>query len=160
MLPDLLRPNLKLVVCGTAAGRRSAQLQQYYAGHGNKFWRTLYEVGLTSTQLSPREYERLLEVDIGLTDLVKGKSGMDDDLAARDFGSNRLVKIVNEYTPKVVCFNGKRAAEEFLLRGVDYGLQHEAVGLTRFFVAPSTSSAANAYWDIIWWRKLADLFSG
>ena len=39
---------LKLVVCGTAAGDRSAQLGQYYAGPGNKFWRTLASLGLVA----------------------------------------------------------------------------------------------------------------
>jgi hypothetical protein len=43
VLPDLLAPGLRLVVCGSAAGVRSAQLGQYYAGRGNKLWRTLAE---------------------------------------------------------------------------------------------------------------------
>jgi TDG/mug DNA glycosylase family protein len=157
MLPDLLRLGLRLVVCGTAAGKRSARLQQYYAGHGNRFWRTLYEVRLTPVLLRSSEYERLLDYGIGLTDLVKGRSGMDSDLAVGDFGSQRLVEVVKQYQPRLLCFNGKRAAAEFLLRSVNYGPQPEIIDLTRLFVAPSTSSAANAFWDIQWWQELSDL---
>ncbi len=51
MLEDLLAPGLALVVCGSAAGRRSAQLGHYYAGPGNKFWRTLARVGLTPIEV-------------------------------------------------------------------------------------------------------------
>src|SRR3546814_13773735 len=47
VLPDVLAPGLRLVFCGSAAGRKSAELGAYYAGPGNKFWPTLYEIGLT-----------------------------------------------------------------------------------------------------------------
>jgi TDG/mug DNA glycosylase family protein len=62
-LPDLLRPGLRLVICGTAAGRTSAAQRAYYAGRGNKFWRVLHEVGLTVTEFRPRDYALLLELD-------------------------------------------------------------------------------------------------
>lgn len=157
MLPDLLKPNLKIVFCGTAAGNRSAKLQEYYAGKGNKFWRTLFAIGLTNEQLLPSQYEKLLKYSIGLTDLVKNKSGMDSTLLSSDFGSELLLSKINEFKPKILCFNGKRAAEEFLLRSVDYGLQTEVVENTKLFVAPSTSNSANGFWDISYWGKLKEL---
>lgn len=46
VLPDVLKPDLKIVFCGTAAGRESAARGAYYAGSGNSFWKTLHEVGL------------------------------------------------------------------------------------------------------------------
>jgi double-stranded uracil-DNA glycosylase len=51
MLPDVLRQGLRLVICGTAAGKRSAAKKQYYAGRGNQFWKVLYNVGLTGGQI-------------------------------------------------------------------------------------------------------------
>ncbi len=92
MLPDLLCENLSLVICGTAAGATSAQLQQYYAKPGNKFWATLYQIGLTPVRLNPAEYLRLLDYGIGLTDLVKGKAGMDHILEQEDFSNQRIVQ--------------------------------------------------------------------
>ena len=71
MLPDLLDYNLDVVFCGTGAGTESARRQHYYAGSGNKFWPTLYTVGLTRRRLRPSDYEMLLDFRIGLTDLVK-----------------------------------------------------------------------------------------
>ncbi len=157
MLPDLLQPNLKIVFCGTAAGKRSAILQEYYAGKGNKFWCTLFVIGLTDEQLLPSQYEKLLEYNIGLTDLVKNKSGMDSTLLHSDFGSDLLLNKIKEFKPKILCFNGKRSAEEFLLRRVDYGLQSEVIEDTKLFVAPSTSNSANGFWDISYWQKLKEL---
>jgi TDG/mug DNA glycosylase family protein len=59
LLDDLLRPGLRIVICGTAAGERSAKLGAYYAGPGNKFWRTLHKVGLTPRALIPAEFREL-----------------------------------------------------------------------------------------------------
>jgi double-stranded uracil-DNA glycosylase len=158
MLPDLLKPNLKIVFCGTAVGSRSAKLQEYYAGNGNKFWCTLFVIGFTDAQLLPSQYEKLLDYNIGLTDLVKNKAGMDSTLLRSDFGSDLLLNKIKEFKPKILCFNGKRAAEEFLLRSVGYGLQSEVIESTKFFVAPSTSNSANGFWDISYWEKLKELY--
>lgn len=158
MLPDVLDSKLKVVFCGTAAGNRSASLQQYYVGQGNKFWNTLFQIGLTAKQLNPSEFNTLLSFGIGLTDLVKGKSGMDSILISSDFGSDILVKKIYKYSPDFLCFNGKRAGKEFLMSEyVDYGIQKKNVGKTKLFIAPSTSSAANKWWDINIWQELANL---
>lgn len=156
MLDDLLAPDLPLVICGSAAGHRSAQLRQYYAGPGNKFWVTLAAVGLTPRRLEPSEYRELLAYGIGLTDLVKDQSGGDRDLDFRRAGRRELREKIRSHRPRILCFNGKRAAKEFLGRTqVDYGLQPEGVGASALFVAPSTSGAANAAWDPAIWRALA-----
>lgn len=157
MLPDLFTDNLKLVICGTAAGNTSARLQQYYAKPGNKFWKTLFEVGLTPVLLAPTDYKNLLKYQIGLTDLVKHKSGLDSGLLRDDFGREALRKKIEQYQPNYFCFNGKRAAEEFLLKKVEFGLQLDTIGATHFFVAPSTSGAANGWWNIEIWREVARL---
>jgi TDG/mug DNA glycosylase family protein len=157
MLPDLLRENLTLVFCGTAVGNTSAQLQQYYARPGNKFWKVLFEVGLTPLQLAPSEYERLLDYGIGLTDLAKDNSGMDKRLKPANFGKDALIKKLETYQPKILCFNGKRAGVEFLGRPVQYGLQPENFAGASLFVATSTSGAANGSWDIKVWQELAEL---
>ena len=39
-LEDLLRPGLRLVICGTAAGTQSAAINAYYAGPANRFWQS------------------------------------------------------------------------------------------------------------------------
>ena len=158
MLPDLLKPNLKAVFCGTAAGRKSAEVGFYYAGPGNKFWKTLFETGLTSHLLMPSEFKKLVDWDIGLTDMVKDKSGMDNVLSSSDFKNNGLIEKIEEFNPRFICFNGKKAAKEFYgVRNVGYGLQEKKVNQTRIFIAPSTSGAANGFWDIKYWTNLSKL---
>lgn len=154
MLPDVLENDLRIVFCGTAAGEKSAELQKYYAGKGNKFWRVLKEVGLTPKMLSPHQYADLPQYRIGLTDLVKYGSGMDHQIDFKNKGTEALRSKIMEFKPVVLCFNGKRAAEEFLSRSVGYGIQRERIGSTQLFVAPSTSGAANGFWNIGWWYEL------
>ncbi len=156
MLPDLIARHLNLVVCGTGVGTRSAEREQYYAGADNRFWRTLAEVGLTPEELRPEEYERLLAYGIGLTDLVKDTAGNDRDLRFRFSDVIMLRTKLMGYQPWYLCFNGKRAAQEFLgVPNVAYGVQAARYGRTVLFVAPSTSAAANGSWDLAVWQDLA-----
>ena len=157
ILPDLLAPNLDIVFCGTAVGAASARRRAYYAGPGNAFWPTLYRVGLTPRQLRPEEYAQLLGMEIGLTDLAKEISGNDDILSRRHFDCDRLRALLAEYRPKILAFTGKRAAQQFVGRSVDYGCLDEQAGETRLFVLPSPSGAACRYWSVAPWQALAQL---
>lgn len=158
MLDEVLKPRLRLVVCGTAAGKRSATLGHYYAGRGNKFWRTLAETGLTPRQLSPEEYALLPSFGIGLTDLVRDQSGGDASIRFGGATVSEMQSRMRQFRPGVLCFNGKRAAAELLgKRKVEYGEQSETIGTTRLYVAPSTSGAASGSWDIELWFRLARL---
>jgi TDG/mug DNA glycosylase family protein len=158
MLDDVLAHDLKIIFCGTAAGDISAARGEYYAGPGNKFWPILHKTRLTPWQLAPREYRDLLNFNLGLTDVVKGQSGSDVDIDFRHSDPAGLTKKVLEYRPSILAFNGKKAAQVYLKRNrVEFGLQEELVGTTRLFVAPSTSGAANGYWDEKLWFELAAL---
>jgi double-stranded uracil-DNA glycosylase len=157
MLDDVLARNLAVVFCGTAAGHRSAQRRAYYAGPGNRFWRTLAAVGLTPHELTPADFARLREYGIGLTDLVKSQSGNDHDLRIDRADVLLLRSRIAMYQPQYLCFNGKRAAQVFLGQSViGYGVQRERIGRTVMYVAPSTSAAANGYWDVAVWKDLAN----
>jgi len=156
VLDDLLTPGLRLVVCGTAAGRQSARRRLYYAGPGNKFWRILNETGLTPQRLDPAEYRRLIEFGIGLTDLAKSQAGSDRQITFGKSQREALRDRVQQFRPAYLCFNGKRAAKEFFgVREIGFGLCRELIGATRLFVAPSTSGAANASWNAEFWHQLA-----
>jgi double-stranded uracil-DNA glycosylase len=157
VLPDVMQPNLKVVFCGTAVGAKSAQVGAYYAGPGNRFWETLFKVGLTPRKLAPHEFRTLTDFGIGLTDLSKTGSGADSGLRRGDFDAAGFRAKIEQFVPKVLAFNGKRAAQEFYERQVEYGLQPEAIGTTAVFVLPSTSGAARGFWDEAWWWKLAEV---
>lgn len=155
VLPDLLRPGLRVVFCGTAAGTASAKAKAYYAGPGNAFWRTLHATGLTSVQLKPAEFERLSEFGIGLTDICKVLHGSDAEVGTVEFDVDGLRARIAAAEPNFLAFNGKNAARATLERPVDFGLQEEQIGGAAVWVLPSTSGAARRYWDIEPWRELA-----
>jgi len=157
ILPDLLAPNLDIVFCGTAVGAESARRRAYYAGPGNAFWPTLYRCGLTDYQLLPEDYARLLDFGIGLTDLAKEISGNDDILTKSHFNIDRLKANIRKCQPRIIAFTGKRAAQEYLGRRVEYGRQSETEGETILFVLTSPSGAACRYWSERPWRQLAQL---
>jgi len=157
MLPDVLDDNLIVVFCGTAVGAKSAEVSAYYAGPGNKFWRTLHAIGLTPRVLAPHEYRSLPGFGVGLTDLVKSKSGSDSVLTTGDFDQSEFAAKIRRFAPRFVGFNGKRAAQEYLGRKkVSFGRLEEQIGRTRLFVLPSTSGAANGYWDDAPWQELGE----
>lgn len=156
MLADVLEPGLRVVFCGTAVGTTSARTGAYYARPGNEFWATLARVGLTPRQLSPHEFRELPQYGIGLTDLAKTASGVDSHVAASDFDLDAFRRKVEVFSPRVLAFNGKRAADVFFGRAVAYGRQDQPIGETAVFVLPSTSGAARGYWDESRWRELAE----
>lgn len=155
ILPDVLAPNLKVMFCGTQAGAQSASVGAYYAGRGNRFYETLFRIGLTPRQLAPTDYMQLLNYGIGLTDIAKHTSGADKLLKAAHFDSAGLREKIVQYAPRVLAFNGKRSAQAFLRTQVAYGLQPDQIGATRIFVLPSTSGAARKFWDERYWQELA-----
>jgi TDG/mug DNA glycosylase family protein len=155
VLPDLLRPGLSVVFCGTAAGSASARAGAYYAGPGNAFWATLHATGLTPVQLAPAEYERLPEFGIGLTDICKVLHGSDEEVGMAEFDVSGLQARVAAAEPDNLAFNGKNAARAALERTVAYGLQEERIGGAAVWVLPSTSGAARRFWSIEPWQGLA-----
>ncbi len=156
-MPDLLCPGLRLVICGSAAGRRSAEVGAYYAGPGNKFWRILHDCGLTPRRLAPEEFRALLDHGIGLTDLAKAYAGGDAGIRPADDDVDGLTAKIARDTPRWLAFNGKRAAQAVLGRRVGYGLQAERLARSRLFVLPSTAGAASGHWDVGPWHELARL---
>jgi len=161
VLPDILAPGLGLVVCGSAAGTRSAEVGAYYAGPGNQFWGMLHRVGLTPALLRPAEFRTVIQYGIGLTDIVKTSFGADSSLRAADFDREGLRRRIEIFQPGVLAFNGKRSASVFFGRSVDYGYQFRRdIGMTKIYVAPSTSGAARGFWDEGLWRLVAEAVQG
>jgi double-stranded uracil-DNA glycosylase len=158
ILPDQLKPGVRLIICGTAVGAASAKKGAYYAGPRNKFWSTLHAIGLTTKELRPEEYGLLPKEGIGLTDLAKHVVGADADLPGGCFDAPSLRRKIKELQPRAVAFNGKRAAAEFFgvsTQKLTYGRRSEPIGPTILYVLPSTSGAANRYWSLDPWRALA-----
>jgi double-stranded uracil-DNA glycosylase len=158
VLPDLLAPDLKIVFCGTAPGHVSALQRAYYAHPHNKFWRILYETGLTPRQLAPEDYRELLDYGIGLTDIAKFDKGLDKDLKAHSLGHKALLSLrerIESFQPNVLAFTSMTGGAKFFKERRACGLQPETLGRTRIWILPSTSGLACGSWDEKIWHKLA-----
>lgn len=158
-LPDMLEANLKVVFVGTAAGRSSAAVSAYYAHPGNRFWRTLHDVGITPREYKPREFRKLLELGIGFTDMSKVGCGMDHQIKQELFDARLFEANIRKHQPRAIAFTSKKAASLWL------GKQTSAILLGRqkprppnfpeVFVLPSPSGAASRYWNLEPWRELS-----
>ena len=158
ILPDRLKPGLKLVFCGTAAGRQSALQQAYYAHGQNRFWRTLQEVGLTPHLFLPHDYEKLWELGIGLTDIAKFAYGMDHQLPRDALGPKAVAALearIRKVKPAFLAFTSLNGGRKVMGAGAVAGEQPERMGETRVFILPSPSPLAANHWDIKPWRDLA-----
>jgi TDG/mug DNA glycosylase family protein len=160
-LPDLLAPDLRVIFVGTAAGKRSAERGEYYAGPGNRFWPTLYEVRITPRLFEAREFRDLLALGIGLTDMSKLGAGMDHQIAKHEFDSRQFEANIRRYRPRAIAFTSKKAASIWLrvssTHGIALGRQANApANFPEVFVLPSPSGAARSHWSIAPWQELAD----
>ena len=111
VLPDLLKPGLRIVFCGTAAGNVSAARGAYYAHPQNRFWSALHAFGLTPRQLRPEEYPELPQWGLGLTDIAKHVSGMDRELPAGALGREACAALEARITaaePEWLAFTSSR----------------------------------------------------
>ena len=158
-LPDQLQQSLRLVFVGTAAGQRSADLGHYYAHRGNRFWRTIHEVGITPRRYQPHEFPALLKLGIGFTDLCKLGAGMDHQALAFPIDIPAFREKMRRYRPNTIAFTSKKAASLFYGRpttAVTLGRQSPLENFPVVFVLASPSGAASRYWSAEPWQELAD----
>jgi len=159
ILPDRLKPGLKLVFCGTAAGRQSALSRTYYAHRQNKFWTTLHKVGLTPRLFAPHDYEKLWDFGIGLTDIAKHAYGMDHQLPADALGPEAIAALkarIRKARPAILAFTSLHGGRKVMGARAVAGEQAERLGETRVVILPSPSPLADNHWDDEPWQALAE----
>lgn len=160
-MTDLLVHDLKIVFCGTAKGKLSAQTGSFYAHPSNRFYKTLFDAGLTDHLLAPENFQHLLKYGIGLTDLNQTESGMDRSLSVDGFDIAGFYQKMLTFSPKIVAFTSLKAGRVYFgNRHISCGLQRQKLGTSLTCVLPSTS-AANGHWtrDRHHWYQLAELLS-
>jgi double-stranded uracil-DNA glycosylase len=157
-LPDQLQSGLRIVFVGTAASQRSADEGAYYAHPGNRFWGTLFDVGLTARRYAPHEFRTLLTLGIGFTDLCKTAAGTDKNILVRQTDVDSFVAKIAEHLPKAIAFTSKNAASPFLgqrVNQIKLGRQSRTSESPEIFVLSSPSGAAASHWNDASWRELA-----
>ena len=165
-LPDLIAPGVRLLFVGYNPSVRAARLGHYYAGRNNRFWDLLKESGLTPRRFHFEEDRRLLELGIGVTDLVKRPTRSAAEVTRAEYrdGVRRLRGILETLRPRVVCYNGKGVY--LMAAGVPsapWGVQagQVAPGVTDF-VVPSPSGLARIPFaeKARWYTELRTLMEG
>lgn len=140
-LPNYVRSGLKLLFIGINPGIYSAQVGHYYARPGNLFWWALSNSGLVPRSVTPEEDARLLDWNIGLTDVVKRPTHSSGDLRQDEFdkGAKEIAATIEQFQPEVACFVGILGATAFLGRQVRPGPLTERIGSSRLYAIPSPS---------------------
>lgn len=142
-IPDHLQKNLNILFVGFNPSIRSSETGYHYANPNNRFWKILYEAGLTPRKFDPSENKQLLELGYGLTNIVSRPTKSAEEITPEEYkkGREELREKILFYKPKIVCFVGKGVYQQFSKKKtISWGKQKESViEGTIDFVAPSSS---------------------
>lgn len=152
-IPDHLKENLKILFVGFNPSIRSSETGYHYANPTNRFWKILYQAGLTPWKFAPEENSKLLDLSFGLTNIVARPTKEAAEISKAEYreGAALLKEKIVKYKPAAVCFVGKGVYQEYSKkRQVPWGLQPEPVipGIIEY-VAPSSSGLVRMKFDEI-----------
>ncbi|AZU62903.1 G/U mismatch-specific DNA glycosylase [Neobacillus mesonae] len=140
---DRIKENLNILFVGFNPSIRSSETGHHFANPSNRFWKILYEAGLTPRKLEPLEDDCLLEWNMGITNIVARPTKAADEITKDEYKQGReiLKQKIARLRPKIVCFVGKGVYLHFSRqKSAQWGMQKEAVvDGTIDFVAPSSS---------------------
>jgi TDG/mug DNA glycosylase family protein len=110
-IPDLVAPRLKVLFCGINPGLVSGARGLHFARPGNRFWKVLHAAGFTERVLDPAEQRHLLDLQMGITNLVPFTSRAAADLSPAQLreGAEELAQKVARLRPAVVAVLGMQA---------------------------------------------------
>ena len=141
-IPDLIRPNLRILFCGINPGLYSGATGLHFARPGNRFWPALHAAGFTDRLLAPWENQELLESGYGITNLVRRTTATAAELGDDEYRAGRtaLVRRVRKYSPRWVAVLGLGAYRTGFNRpDAKVGRQRERIGSAGLWVLPSPS---------------------
>jgi TDG/mug DNA glycosylase family protein len=141
-IPDVIGPNLRVLLCGINPGLYSAATGHHFARPGNRFWPALHLAGFSARLLHPSEERLLLASGYGITNLVARSTAAADELAPEEFvaGRRRLAAKVRRHRPRIVAVLGVGAYRTAFGRPeAGLGRQAERLGDAVLWVLPNPS---------------------
>ena len=107
-IPDLIAPDLDILFCGINPGLYSGATGLHFARPGNRFWRALYDSGLTPVLLQPWQQQAMLDARLGITNLVMRATATAAELTDDELRRGRvaLERKVVRYRPRAVAIVG------------------------------------------------------
>ncbi|AGX04321.1 MULTISPECIES: G/U mismatch-specific DNA glycosylase [Bacillaceae] len=150
-IKDHLKPGLDIIFVGFNPSIRSAETGHHFANPNNRFWKILYEAGITPKKFLPQEDSLLLDLNIGLTNIVPRPTKAADEITREEYkeGRERLISLITELKPKAVCFVGKGVYLEYSgSKKAPWGRQDISIvpGVIEF-AAPSSSGLVRMKMD-------------
>ncbi|HEX6207985.1 MAG TPA: G/U mismatch-specific DNA glycosylase [Actinomycetota bacterium] len=148
-VPDVIGPGLLVLFVGFNPGLYSGAVGHHFARPGNRLWKALAGSRFTPRVLSPHEEEDLLELGLGITNLVERATAGAKELSKEELreGAVRLRAKVERWGPRWVAFLGIGAYRTALERPkAVIGEQEERFGGAKVWVLPNPSGL-NAHYQ-------------
>lgn len=157
-IPDLIAPDLRLLLVGINPGLYSGATGYHFARPGNRFWKSLHLAGFCERILAPDEGGELLARGIGITNLVERTTAAAAELAVDELvrGAGALEATAQRYRPDTIACLGVSAYRVAFGRPrAVVGEQPVRLGPARVWVLPNPSGL-NAHYQL---PALVSLFS-
>lgn len=145
VIPDVLPDDgtpLRVLFCGINPGLYSGAVGHHFARPGNRFWPTLYAAGFTPRLYSPFEDADLVDLGLGITNLVARTTASASELTAEELraGARLLRRKVLRYRPRFLAVVGYTAFRTAFQRPhATGGRQPEPIGSTIVWLLPNPS---------------------
>ncbi|HEX4821649.1 MAG TPA: uracil-DNA glycosylase family protein [Acidimicrobiales bacterium] len=143
-LPDVVGPDMRMLVCGLNPSLYSADAGVGFARPGNRFWPAALLADVATVDRDP--WHALRHHGIGFTDLVKRATVAAAELTRDEYrdGLARVERLVEWLQPRIVAFVGLAGWRAAVNRSAVAGHQDESLGGRPVYVMPS-SSGLNAH---------------
>ncbi|MCQ1578420.1 G/U mismatch-specific DNA glycosylase [Streptomyces parvus] len=150
IVPDVAAAGLRVLFCGINPSLTTAVTGHHFAHPGNRFWPVLHRSGFTPRRLRPAEQGELLDLGLGITNVVARATARADELDAEEFrqGGADLTAKVERLAPQwlaVVGITAYRTA--FGEPRARIGPQVRTIGGARVWALPNPSGL-NAHWTV------------
>ena len=142
--PPIAKPDAEILILGSLPGRKSLEMQQYYAHQQNAFWKLIARIFDTGSSLPYTQRVKILTANrIALWDVLAAAErpgSLDSSIVHASARANDFAAFYRTH-PQIsrVHFNGRKA-EELYRRFVLPALSAEFAAI-RYVSMPSTSPA-------------------
>lgn len=143
-VPDILAPNLDVLLVGINPGLYSAAVGHHFGHPGNRFWPALNAGGLVPPDAGLTTFDdwRLPEFGLGITNLCPRTTARAQELTADELraGARELRRKVETYRPRFVAFLGVTSFRTaFGVKDGQVGRQSMQIGDAVVWVLPNPS---------------------
>ena len=141
-VPPVIAPGLRVLFCGINPGLYTAWSGRHFAKPGNRFWPALFRSGFTPRLLGPAEQDELLQLGLGVTNVVDRATATAAELTPAELvaGGEALEETARRYRPAHVAILGVTAYRAaFHTPRASLGQQLRRIGPARTWVLPNPS---------------------